>query len=194
LQGSSWDSFAPAQEILVAVVLWMREEKGFSRSGIREKDWQQTNCSLLKGLLFQDAFEPVTEIGAHNKDEHEDHNLDKNTEHSQETDTNTYAVVNKKHRDQHENNTQDDADNRTIFEEAHEVFFPLVKKAKCYTEDEIQQFKPHANTPDLKQNITLQPLNRFRVATGVSACHFRDYNAVRDRVGKYEENQSIRAG
>jgi hypothetical protein len=148
------------------------------------------HCNL-QGLLFQDAFEPVTDEGAHNKDEHEEYNLDKNTEYTQETDTNTYAEGNKEHRDEHENNTQNDTDDRAIFKEAQEVFLPMVKKAKCYTDDKIQQLKPHVNTPDLKQNITLPPLNRFRAVTGISARDILEYNAVRKGVLISERNTSL---
>jgi hypothetical protein len=138
------------------MLLWMSGERGIPIQVLERIIGRGLHCSL-QGLLFQDAFEPVTDKGTHNKDDHEDYNLDKNTKYTQETDTNTYAERNKEHRDKHENNTQNDTGDRAIFEEAHEVFLPMVIKAKCYTDDKIQQRKPHINTPDLKQNITLLP-------------------------------------
>jgi hypothetical protein len=150
------------------VIRGERRKGEFSYSGICKKDWQRTALQILQWLFFQDAFEPVTDKGAHDKDDHEDNNHDKNTEHSQETDINTQSNRNKEQRDEHENNTENNTYDRAVFKNAHEIFLPMVKKAKCYTNDEIQQFKPQVNTPDLKQNITLQPLNRFRVATGIS--------------------------
>jgi hypothetical protein len=50
----------------------------------------------------------------------------------------------------------------------------MVKKTKGYTDDKIQQFKPHIYFPDVKQNIKLPPLNRFRVVTGIPTCHILD--------------------
>jgi hypothetical protein len=104
--------------------------------------------TLLFGLfLFQDAFEPVTNKGTYDKDNHVDDNHDKNIKYSQETGSKTYAAGNKDSRDEHKGNTQNETDNRSIPEDTHEVFLPPVKKPKCYADDEIQQVKPHANTP-----------------------------------------------
>ena len=91
----------------------------------------ERNANPSKGLLFQGTFEPVTNKGANDKDDHKDYYHDKYPEHSQETNTNACASGNKEHRDEHENNTQDETDNRAVSEDAYEVFFPPVKKAKC---------------------------------------------------------------
>jgi hypothetical protein len=113
-------------------------------------------------LFFQDAFKPVANKCAHDKDDHKNDDLDKDSKHTQETDTYADAFGNKERREKDENNAQNNTDNGSIPEDAQEVFFPMVKKAKCYPDDEIQQFKPHVNAPDLKQNIGLPLLNRFR--------------------------------
>jgi hypothetical protein len=108
-----------------------------------------------------DIFKPVTDKGTDDKDYHEDHYLNKNTEHSQKTDPDTYFSGNKEHRHEHENNPQNKTGDRPIPKDAREVFLSTVKKAKCYTDDEIQQFKPHVSTPDLKQNIIHPALNKL---------------------------------
>jgi len=102
---------------------------------------------ILRGLFSQEAFEPVANKCTHDEDDHVDDDNDKNAKYSQETGTDTHTPGHNRRREEHKDNTQDEAGNRSIPEDAHEVFFPTVKKAKCYTDDEIQQFKPHANTP-----------------------------------------------
>ena len=102
---------------------------------------------LTGGLLFQDTFKPVTDKGTNDKDDDKDQYRDKYTEHAQETNIAAYAPGNEVNRGEHENNAQDNTDDRAVSEDAHEVFFPTVKKAKGDTDNEIQQFKPHVNIP-----------------------------------------------
>jgi hypothetical protein len=85
---------------------------------------------LFRGLLFQDTFEPVTDKGTNNKDDNEDQYRDKDTEHTKEPHVTGYVPGNEVNRGEHENNAQDDTDDRAVSEDAHEVFFPTVKKAK----------------------------------------------------------------
>jgi hypothetical protein len=114
------------------------------------------------GLFFQDTFEPVTDKCANDEDDHKNDDLDKYSKHTKETDTDADTFRNKERREKDKNNTQNETNDGSIPQDAQKVFFPMVKKAKCYPDNEIQQFKPHINTPDLKQNIGLPLLNRFR--------------------------------
>jgi hypothetical protein len=126
-------------------LLWMM---GFL-SGITVNGQAHETFRHPAWLFFQDTFKPVTNEGTSDKDNHKDDNLDKNSKHSQETDAYAQVFGNEEHRDEHKDNTQNDPDDCTISQDTHEVFFPMMKKAKGYTKDKIQQFKPHPYSPGL---------------------------------------------
>jgi hypothetical protein len=112
-----------------------------------KKERPRCFAPILWGLFSQEAFKPVTDEGTNDKDDHVEDNDDENAKYAQETGTDAHAPGHNKCREKHKDNTQDEAGDRSIPQDAHEVFFPTVKKAKCYTDNEIQQFKPHVNAP-----------------------------------------------
>jgi hypothetical protein len=136
-------------------------------SGRGKKELGELTSLLNRLLLFPEAFEPVTDKGAHNKDDHVDDDDDENIKYPSETRAETEASKNKNPRYEHKGNSQNETGYRPVPEDAHEVFLPAMKKAKCNTDDEIQQVKPDIIVHEYQQYL-VSYLKMFRKRDGFS--------------------------
>jgi hypothetical protein len=99
-----------------------------------------------KRLFFPDIFDLVTDKRTDDENDHEEKYIKEDTGSSQKPEVDAHATDEIVLRNEHEDDSQDKADNYTILEKPIIVFFPLVEKAKDNPQDQIQYFKQHTYT------------------------------------------------
>jgi hypothetical protein len=109
----------------------------------------ENSTGWVKKLFFPEIFDLVSDKRSQDEDDQKDDDIDKDTEYTQETNINAQTPGDNVLPGENEDNPQQEAGDRAIFQEAGVVFFPMVIKAKDNTQDQVQQFKPHTDALSL---------------------------------------------